>query len=308
MKYIALSFIGKLPEYTIYCIHQIRLYTDVEIFLIIDDLDSPHINKIKSYENINIVEYNTLTSHCEKLKKHSRIFAVVNGLNDRRLLFYRSFERFYLLYSLMEQKKLTDVVFIEIDNLIYQDPSIWTNIIDKDIAFMIDNIPEKSPHKEHRASTGLCFIRNIHSLNHLIEFLDFYLTNNKHSCPSEMNAIGMYQEKYSEKCFILPSYVNNKYIDIISDNFIKFSSLFDPSVYGIFLLGYDTHHTNGKIVTGQINKWGVITDLKNDMFIWKNDINGLRKPYFIHNNEHILINNLHVHSKDLLSGLSKPLE
>ena len=37
---VALSFVGKLPSYTIECIHQIRIYFKGEVYLIIDDLNS----------------------------------------------------------------------------------------------------------------------------------------------------------------------------------------------------------------------------------------------------------------------------
>ena len=45
----------------------------------------------------------------------------------------------------------------------------------------------------------------------------------------------------------------------------------------------------------------------NLQFEWKNDDDGRRRPFVWNGEKWILINNLHVHSKDLLSGLSMKL-
>ena len=44
--FIALSFIGKLPEYIVDTIYQTRLFFDHDIYLIVDDMDSPHLKKL----------------------------------------------------------------------------------------------------------------------------------------------------------------------------------------------------------------------------------------------------------------------
>lgn len=52
----------------------------------------------------------------------------------------------------MIDKNINDILFLEIDNLIYEDPKIWTDKITKDIAFMKDNI--------NRCSIGICYVKN----------------------------------------------------------------------------------------------------------------------------------------------------
>lgn len=294
MNCIVLSFIGKLPKYIIHCIYQIRIYSNVKIYVIINDYDSEIVNKMKEYNDIEILKYENMTDYCTKLQEHKSKFVIIDGLKERKNLFYTSFERFYLLYCLMVKKDEKNVLFMEIDNLLYDDPNNWIKYIDKDIAFMMDNIK--------RASTGICYIKTKEILFNLISFFDnVYLMNPPaHEWLNEMTAIYCFYNLNKESCFILPSYIDDRYMEDIYENFSKFNSLFDPSTYGIFLLGRDTYHT-GKLITQQINPFGIIKDFN---ITWKIS-NGLKQPYFIYNDTEILINNLHVHSKDLINGLSK---
>lgn len=298
MKNIVLSFIGKLPDYIYSCVHQIRLYTDEKIFLILDDLKSPILEKLINFKNIEIIKYESVNNYCETLSKSFSKFVVINGLKDRSKLFYRAFERFYLLYNLMVDKNINDVLFLEIDNLIYEDPKLWTDKITKDIAFMIDN--------KNRCSTGICYVKKNSILKRLLDFFDNDYLNNNNSFFNEMTAVYEFYIKYKSECYILPSCNNNQYGDDININFNNSKILFDPLSYGIFLLGMDTFHTGGKIVLNTLNKWGCLTHLTQTNVIWKVDkTTNYKKPYFVDNNGNcILIANLHVHSKDLVNGLS----
>jgi len=301
MKNIVLSFIGKLPDYIFHCVHQLRLYTDENIFIIIDDLNSPILEKLTKFKNIKIINYDSVNNYCETLKKSCNKFAVINGLKDRSKLFYRSFERFYLLYSLMVDKNINDTLFLEIDNLIYEDPKLWTDKITKDIAFMKDNT--------NRCSTGICYVKNNTILKKLLDFFDNEYLNNNNRFFNEMTAVCEFYSKYNSECYILPRCHNNQYGDDININFNNNKILFDPSSYGIFLLGMDTFHTGCKIVLNTINKYGCLIHLTKENVIWKVDkTTNYKKPYFLYNNgTHILIANLHVHSKDLINGLSLPI-
>ena len=57
MESIVLSFIGKLPDYTVDCIHQIRLYTDVKIYIIQNDISLSLLEAINKYPNIEFIKY-----------------------------------------------------------------------------------------------------------------------------------------------------------------------------------------------------------------------------------------------------------
>ena len=80
----------------------------------------------------------------------------------------------------------------------------------------------------------------------------------------------------------------------------------DAAAIGIFLLGEDPFHNNGQIILGKHNTHSAI-DYTKERFEWRKDEQGRKRPY-IWANKWILINNLHVHSKALHTGLSKSLQ
>ena len=299
--HLILSFIGKLPKYILYCIYQIRIYSDLPIYLIYNDYSSKHLEKIKTH-NVILVDYKKINYNYEKINSIKNYFQIVDGLNERRELFYRAFERFYLLRNLSELFNLEDIIFLEIDNLVYDDPSKWINIFknnDVKMSFMIDNI--------NRASTGISYFKDIYYITKLTDYFDnVYFTNNiSGKFLNEMSAVYEFYKENEDDCFIMPSLVTENKIPILSQNYNKFNNIFDPASYGVYLLGYDTYHTNGKIVLYQQNKWAYIKPSNNIM--WETE-DGKKKPYLVNENGKILINNLHVHSKNLLNGLSIPYD
>ena len=48
---LILSFVGTLPKYILYCIHQIRLFTKIPIYLIYSDSNK---KILKQLENMNV--------------------------------------------------------------------------------------------------------------------------------------------------------------------------------------------------------------------------------------------------------------
>lgn len=297
---IVLSFIGKLPLYIVYCIYQIRIYNnEIPIYLIYNDYDSNIINKIRKY-NVILIDYKHVKDNMTTLENAKNLFSIIYGLQDRKELFFRSFERFYLLRNLTKTHHLQDILFLEIDNLIYTDPKKILEIFKEkniNISFMIDNI--------NRASTGLAYFKDVSSIEKLTTYFDsIYLQNDtKNKFLNEMRAVYEFYELNKDICYILPSiHEKNNTMKILNENYDTFNSIFDPSTYGIYLLGHDVFHTGGKIILYKKNKWGCITP--DNRIKWLID-DGLKKPFIVENEKKILINNLHVHSKDLLNGLSK---
>ena len=99
-----LSFVGILPEYIIECVHQIRCYYNGEIYLIINDLNSVHLQKIEKY-NVIIIDYKTVISDIflQTADNHIKKILYIDTLYGREELFLRSFERFFLLQNLLKQ-------------------------------------------------------------------------------------------------------------------------------------------------------------------------------------------------------------
>ena len=289
--FICYSFIGKLPEYIIDTIYQARLFFKGDIYLILDDFKSPYLQKIKDFR-VNLIPYKDVINNdfLDICKKRGDKIAVMNGLGHRRLLFLRSMERFFLLENLMKKQNLENILFLELDNLIYQDPNIWQeNLDDVEFTFLHDN--------DKRISTGLMYIKNTQSINIITENLKSYVSNEQ-GFISEMGGNWLVKDK----AYFLPTYwENEKYNKMTFQNYDKFNSIFDAASIGWYLYGSDKFHD-----CGRKNPWGEI-DYTIHRYEWIEDEEGRRKPYIVKDNEKILINNLHIPCKELNPALSKPL-
>jgi hypothetical protein len=297
---IVLSFIGKLPCYIVDCVHQIRSFSDSPIFIIINDLESPFVSQMLKY-NVNIIQYNDVidTNFIDTVNKNINKFEIVPGLGDRSQLFIRSFERFFLLHNLMKLKNLKNCFFMEVDNLIYDDPNIWLEEFSKkELCFMYDNID--------RCSSGIMYVKQQLSLNHLLDYFTVFI-NTSHEFMGEMTCLYRYHELHKDEVQLLPIYWKSDTVsELAYKNDFYNNSIFDAAAIGVFLLGNDPYHTKGKIVTGNKNLWSAI-DYTKEKFIWKKDERSRNKPYIWDGEKWLLINNLHVHSKALNTGFSLPL-
>lgn len=298
--FIGLSFIGKLPKYIIECIHQIRCYYNDNIYLILDDYNSPYLNDINKF-NITLIKYqDVIDENFNKIAyKNYNKFLIVNDLNDRKLLFIRAFERFFLINNLMKNNNLNDCLFIELDNLIYDNPINWINEFSKfDLCYMFDR-------KDH-FSSGIIYIKNTNSLSGFLDYMINFIENSNEFM-SEMTCLSRYYENNKNKIQLLPIYWEDK--SISNEAYMNYGiygeSIFDAAAIGIYLLGEDPIHNNGKVVCGKKHVHSEIDYTKNNI-IWKK-VNNLKKPYIVNGEKLILINNLHVHSKELQNGLSIPL-
>jgi len=110
---VCLAFIGVLPKYIIECVHQIRIYCQDEIYLIINDVNSIHLQALVKY-NIIIVNYADVLPvlFLQTVNKNKRKFKYVNGLIGREALFVRCFERFFVLHNLLVQIKKEHCLFL----------------------------------------------------------------------------------------------------------------------------------------------------------------------------------------------------
>ena len=170
---------------------------------------------------------------------------------------------------------------------------------EKELCYMFDNY--------NRFSSGLMYTKNSKALDNFQNcILDFI--NNSNNFMTEMTVLSNYYVLNKDKVQILPTYWESDNVPLITySNYNKYNdSIFDALAIGCFLLGMDPIHTNKVIKTNLHAHWCLInyTDLT---FEWKCDENGRKKPYVWNGNKFILINNLHVHSKDLKNGLSLPL-
>lgn len=296
--FICYAFIGKLPSYIKEAIHQTRCFFEGDIYLIIDDINSEFLRDVEKY-NIKIIDYKTVISDTflNVVAKNARKFQIVEELGDRKLLFVKCFERFFILHNLMLQKNIDDCLFLELDNLIYDDPNNWTDKFkESDLCYMFDNYK--------RYSSGIMFVKNDKALNGFLnEILNFI--NNSNEFMTEMTTLSYYYEKNKSTVQILPTYWNNNLVPRETYlNYGKYGdSIFDALAIGCCLFGLDKLHTGGNIVKGLKARWCAIDYTKNQ-FIWRVDDKGRNRPYIWNGEKFLLINNLHIHAKNLSEALS----
>lgn len=292
-------FIGKLPEYAVDTIYQARLFYNGLIYFIVDDMESEYIIELKEKYNVIIINYMDVVDrdfiHCVSNNLHR--FPIINDLKGREKLFIYSFERFFILYQLMDKYNLTNAFFLELDNLIYDDPYKWEEQFNnKDMSYMYDN--------KDRCASGICYIKNKDMLQKFNEYCKYYIcTTNKFM--TEMTSLYEFWELHKNDIQILPTHwPSNKVPFETYMNYNTYNdTIFDSAGLGIYLGGMDPHHTKGVITKGLKSIWSAI-DYTHYKYNWKIDEKGRKIPYILYNDKWIRINNLHIHSKDLKSCFS----
>jgi hypothetical protein len=299
---IVYTFIGTLPSYCIETVHQLRLFYKGVVYFIVDDYDSPHVKVMESKYNITIVRYDSVvdTNFLNLVENVKTKFLVLPGLKERAHLFSRAFERFYVLHNLMLQKDLTDVFYLELDNLIYNDPLVWLEgFSTKEMAYMFDNY--------NRASSGICYIKSPPILKEFMECSSDFIKNSN-DFMTEMTTLYTFWERNKDRVQLLPIYwTHSPYPSQTYETFPLYNSIFDALSMGVYLGGVDPYHSNGIVTKGWKATWGLI-DYTAYKYEWKADEQMRKIPHVWTGEVWLRINNLHVHSKDLQSCLSLPLE
>ena len=185
---------------------------------------------------------------------------------------------------------------MEVENLIYDDPLTWLEQFSKnELCYMYDNTD--------RCSSGIMYVKQATSLEKLLDYYLHYI-NNSNEFMNEMTCLYRYFQMNTNEIQLLPIYwKNTTSSELVYKNDFYNDSIFDAAAIGIYLLGEEPFHNNGRIITGKQNPHSAINYTK-EQFIWKTDEQNRKKPYIWNGRKWLLINNLHVHSKDLNSGLS----
>jgi hypothetical protein len=300
---IAYSYIGPLPEYTLDTIYQTRLFFKGPIYFIISDLSSPIVTTLENQYDVTVIPYKTVVDHefNDCVAKHINKFTILEGLKGRELLFIYAFERFFVLHQLMRQQQLSNVFFMELDNLIYNDPLKWEErFCDYEMSIMFDNY--------ERCSSGICYIKNTDILSRFCQRSIQYIvqTDITKQFMTEMQSLEAFWKENPLIIQILPTHWPSPHVP--PPTYERYhcyqNSVFDSAGLGIYFGGIDPIHTNGMIMTGLRSIWSAI-DYTPNRFEWKKDEEERLIPYVVLENQWIRINNLHIHSKQLRPHLSK---
>jgi len=295
---VVYSFTGPLPSYSIDTVHQLRLFYSGPIYFIVSDYESPLLQQLESY-NVAIIRHDSVThtifNTTVEMAYHK--FCIVHNLKGREKIFIYSFERFFLLYNLIIQKNLENVFFMELDNLIYDNPVRWLHSFSKsEMSYMFFNYD--------RYASGICYIKSSFILNDFCEYILYYIKESN-KFMTEMQCLSDFYSMNKTRIQLLPiHWKDTKYPKEVYETFPEYNSLFDAASMGIFIGGLDPHHTNGVIVTGSKGSWSLV-DYTGYSYKWELDSEQRKIPYVFDGTSWLRINNLHIHSKQLTPYISK---
>ncbi len=297
---VVYAFVGPLPAYCIDTIKQLRYFYNGPTYFIVSDYESPYISELINKYNVEVVRYDKVVDNQFNLmvQEAYRKFCIVHSLKGREKLFIHAFERFYILHNLMLQQTLQNVFFVELDNLLYNNPENWLESFSKkDMAYMFDNY--------RRASSGICYIKHAEILSEFLDYCSSFIKTS-HEFMTEMTTLYDFWELNKDCVQMLPTHWEDKAQPTqtweTQGNYNN--SIFDALSMGIYLGGVDPHHTRGVLTKGYKSTWGLI-DYTKYMYEWKHDEEGRNIPYVWSGSTWLRINNLHIHSKDLVSCMSK---
>lgn len=300
---IVYSFTGTLPSYAVDTVYQTRLFYDGPIYFIVSDYENPLIEDLKRL-NVIIIRHD-IVMHNEFnhfIDTYYNKFVIMHTLIGREKLFIYSLERFFLLFNLMLQNNLENMFFMELDNLIYDNPINWLNsFLKSEISYMYDNYD--------RCSSGICFIKNTSILSEFCNYIFKYVTDvGTGEFITEMAALYRFykqEEVHKSKIQFLPvHWLDTKYPKETYDTFSDYNSIFDAASIGIFIGGLDPYHTDGNIVVGSKGHWSLI-DYTGYSYKWELDNEKRNIPYIYDGTKWLKINNLHIHSKNLKPYISR---
>ena len=193
--------------------------------------------------------------------------------------------RFFYIYEFMKVYNIKDVIHLENDVLIYYNCSNIINNFEKEYLY----IPFDT------------FKRNIASIMYIpsYELLKTILDNYDYS-KNDMENFCLIKNKTNliKTLPIFPKFnnIDNAEINFVSENFHKFSYIFDAAAMGQYLGGIDPRNDSSNTI-GFVNETCVIKYNK-FKFIWK-EIQYIKRPFLQIDDIEYTIFNLHIHSKNL---------
>lgn len=285
-----------MPPYIVESVKQLRLFYDGPVYIIYSTISELIKHQLDDF-NIIFVHYEAVTSERFNSTFTQSDFTSVEGLKDRKLLFMRSYERFYLLDELIKLYSLQYVWFMEVDILMYVSPTEFLPALNsKRCAY--------SYHRKGSFNAGIFYVKDSDSLQLILDTFDTF----KGGFRSEMVALDSHFYKESTDTLfplISPCEEHTLYWKDYND----FGGyIFDGAILGIYYFGLDPYHTKGKIVTRDISVYSLkdkfLNIWKHGELEWTHTERGFIPYLKAKNGTKLAIANLHIHSKDLISAVS----
>jgi len=282
----------KFPNYLGDTFKQIRMFNpELNIHFLVDS---------KFLQNKVFIDYNIIVVNKD--------LYYTDKIHELNLLYKRKANDFWtitttrLVYieNYIEKKDLTNVYHFENDVLLYRSLKDFHTLFTVKYPYLAITAGSK-----YKYMTGFMFIKNYIAISLMTRFfIDLLSTYGKEKIIRKYN-LGMIHEMglmgiYGiERGYIfitkLPTLPN-------SPNFEDFNSIFDPAAWGQFVGGTQNEGPGAKPTDHDISQ--VLIKHPEYNVIWVKDIEGRKIPFFKMGDEHIRINNLHIHSKNLHLYLS----
>lgn len=246
-----------LPAHALDCIQQLQKSDPTSAIILVCEKD-PKIQGIQ-YVPVNSIP---VSSWREQFAKSSKLTPGFWTFACMRL---------FVLHDLMEYMRLTNVVHIEYDNLIYFEIDWFLKNLPKGVEWAC---PRLGP---NRLLANVFYTSTAEPLR---AFMEFVLS---HTYPNEMRYLDEFHKQTVYKCFELPTTETHP-------NYSHFQSIFDAAAIGQCIGGVDPNNKPGNTV-GFVNEDSPWPDLNPTWITWVAE-----KPVF---KSAINIQNLHVHCKNL---------
>lgn len=261
-------------------------------------------SRIKN-KNVNLISYEKI----KKTREHQMFISSNKHRTSRNRFWIYSTERFFILYEVMKQLELKRAFHIESDNMIYRDLSelypIFRKHFGKTLGVPFDN--------ENRGIGSFIYIPRKEILMNFLQFINKrieYVEN-------DMQLLSKYRIEHPEKIKPLPiinsEYHNNYKLqsqkygicqnpEIFFKEYDNFDSIFDAAAIGQYIGGCDPRNKKNK--EGFINETCIFS-CENVKIEWEYDYERRMIPVMKIGNNKCIINNLHIHSKNLKKFISK---
>lgn len=290
---IILIHIGpNLPAYFWICLQQIRRYYKGKIIVCFDDCSISQL-KILQDNNVSYIRTDNYLNNI-RLKEFNQ---AAHFLQEDFWNF--TFKRLFILEEIIREYDLKNVIHMENDILIYENP--------EDIDFSIYNKVAVNPVGPKYATYAYTYIPNYGAIKMMNDANLIALNEGKEVLAKRYDEGGWINEMLQARVLL-----RDGVIDALptvtrgdgSEHYEHFNSLFDGSAYGQYVGGTSDcipgwkekeRYVGEELIANNIDIfWAVKTD-NNDHLIRK-------EPYVVDkldSNKLIKLNNLHIHSKQL---------
>ncbi len=287
-----------IPSYVIDCVEQIRLFSDIPVYFVcgrkkVVDGRLAGLCSIVHYEDLPLSP-----AHLDFYKKMSSGKAVFDNF------FQCALERFFVLDEAISGLGLKNVIHMENDILLYEDPVKILRMLEIDYKNV--TVPRMN---EKDSMASVMYIPDKDSLSDFLAYINGHIYDK--GC-NDMNLLAAYMrekrllslpviyEGYPEKYELKNQKGDRAPAEYESDYYLhagEYGGIFDAAPIGQFIGGTDKKPGGVTENVGFINDAAFIDPSKLDIR-WKKEKEGYI-PFVIDKDKTYRIFNLHVHCKEL---------